>query len=247
MNKESEIVVKEQNSRTVLLIGEEKFKQLEKSHVLVVGLGGVGGYAVEQLCRAGIGELTIIDSDTISERNINRQIIATHSNIGESKVSAFSNRIKDINPDIKLHSIQEFFAEPEMIELLNNNNYDYVVDAIDTLRPKVSFLKICIANNVRVVSSMGSGGKMIPSAVSVADISKTYNCKFAKKVRQFLGRVEVKTGIKAVFSNEKTPKSAVVLESSQNKISQVGSISYMPALFGLFCASVVINDIIGAE
>lgn len=247
MNKENVHVVKDQNLRTVLLIGEEKFKLLQDSHVLVVGLGGVGGYAVEQLCRAGIGELTIIDSDTISETNINRQIIATHSNIGESKVNAFSKRIKDINPDIKLNTIEEFFTEPEMVDLLGNNKYDYIVDAIDTIKPKVSFLKICSENNHRVVSSMGAGGKITPSAVTVSDISKTYNCYLARRLRKKLGRVGIKTGIKAVFSNEKTPKSAVVLEVSLNKISQVGTISYMPAIFGLVCASVVIRDITGVE
>lgn len=237
-------VLNEMQSRTVLLLGEEKFQKLQQSHVLVVGAGGVGGYAVEQLSRAGIGELTLIDADIVNLSNINRQIIASLSNMNKPKVQAFEERLKDINPEMKINLIQDFFNEDKFKVLFSENKFDYVIDAIDTLTPKIALLITCINNNIPVVSSMGAGGRLNPAKVEIADLSKTYNCHLARHIRKRLGRMGIKTGIKTVFSSEIIPKDTIMLEKTQYKNSNVGTISYMPAIFGLFCASVAIRDLI---
>lgn len=237
-------ILNEIQSRTLLLLGEEKFQKLHDSHILVVGAGGVGGYAVEQLSRAGVGEITLIDADIVNLSNINRQIIASVSNVNKPKVLAFEERIKDINPEIKLNVIQDFFNEDKLKALFSEKKFDYVVDAIDTLSPKIALLKTCVENNIPVVSSMGAGGKLNPTKVEITDLSKTYNCNLARHIRKRLGRIGIRKGIKAVFSSEIISKDSIVLEKTQNKNSNVGTISYMPAIFGLFCASVVIRDLI---
>jgi len=230
-------------SRTFLLIGEERLARLQQAHVLVVGLGGVGAYAAEQLCRSGIGEMTIIDGDLVELSNKNRQLPALDSNLGKPKVEVMAARFRDINPAIKLHVINAFVRDEKMIEVLDLAPYDYVVDAIDTLAPKIFLLYNCLQKGLRVVSSMGSGGKFDPSLVQVADISKSYNCNLARMLRKRLHKLGIYTGIKVVFSPEAVNPEAVILTESENKKSNVGTISYMPPLFGCHCASVVIRDL----
>ncbi len=234
-------------SRTSLLLTEEGVERLRKAHVLVVGLGGVGGYAAEMLCRAGVGSLTIVDSDTVSLSNINRQLIALRSTVGKYKAELFESRFLDINPECHVTSYTEFMRDEPMVELLEQEHYDYVVDAIDTLSPKVFLLYHCHRLQIPVVSSMGSAGKTDPLAVTIADISKSHTCPLAAMVRKRLHRLGVQNGIKVVFSTEQTIQHAVVEEVSQNKRTTIGTISYLPPLFGCLCASVIVRELAAFE
>ena len=229
-------------SRTELLIGAEGLERLQQSHVLVVGLGGVGAYAAENICRAGVGEMTIIDGDVFQPSNKNRQLPATESTLGKAKSEILAARLKDINPDLRLHEIQEFIRDDRMIEILEKE-YDYVVDAIDTLSPKIFLIYHSRQKGHRIVSSMGAGGKMDPEKIHISDLAKSYNCKLAFQLRKRLRKLDVRTGVKVVFSAEKADERAVILDPGQNKKSTVGTISYMPAIFGCFIASVVIRDL----
>lgn len=232
-------------SRTELLFGKEKLERMKNAHVLVVGIGGVGAYAAEQLCRAGIGEMTLVDADTVSLTNLNRQLPALHSTLGLSKVDVMCQRLKDINPDIKLHSIHEFIRDERTPEVLDSAKFDYVVDAIDSLSPKVFLIYFALQKNLRLVSVMGAGGKIDPSLVQVADIKKTHQCKLAHAIRKRLHRMGITTGFKAVFSPEPVNENAILIEADPdiNHLSTVGTISYMPAVFGCHAAAVVINDL----
>ncbi len=234
------------NSRTILLLGKANVNKLKKSHVLIAGLGGVGGYAVEQLSRSGIGELTIVDADTVNESNINRQIIALTNTVGKNKTDLFAERIKNINPNIKVNVVKKYIKDEEITNLLQRYNYDFVIDAIDTLAPKVKFISECMRMQFPFVSSMGAGGKMNIEKVKIADISKTYNCGLARMVRKRLYRVGIRKGFEVVFSTEKIIKEAIITEPSENKKTTVGTISYMPAVFGLYCASVAIKFLINS-
>jgi len=228
-----------------MLIGEEGLKKLARSHVLVAGLGGVGGYAAEQLCRAGIGKFTIIDGDIITPSNRNRQILALASNEGKPKAELMAQRLLDINPDARVSIIGEYLKEDRFTAILDHP-YDYVVDAIDTLTPKVELLSESVRKGIPVVSSMGSGGKLHPERVEINDISNTHHCKFAHMVRKYLHRRGIFTGITAVYSPEPVNRKAIrEVTGEENKRSVVGTISYMPPVFGCFCASVVIREIIG--
>ena len=233
----------EWQERTRLLLGDEGFEKLNSSHVLVVGLGGVGGYVAEQLTRAGIGELTIVDGDVVSQSNMNRQLLALQSTQGLPKAEVMAARLRDINPDITLHVVNQFMKDQALIDLISQP-YDYVVDAIDTVSPKVFLLYYAVQNNQRIVSCMGAGGKMHPDKIEIADIDKSHHCHLAFYIRKKLHKLGIRTGIKVVFSPEPVSKSAVIEEESQNKASNVGTISYMPAAFGCFCASVVINGLL---
>ncbi len=232
-------------SRTELLLGKERLERLLRAHVLVAGLGGVGAYAAEQLCRAGIGEMTIIDGDRVEVTNKNRQLPAIDSNIGLPKAEVMAARFREINPDIRLHVINDFIRDDRMVEVLEMARYDYVVDAIDTLAPKIFLIYHCLQKGLKVVSSMGAGGKMDPMQIRIADISKSYNCTLARMLRKRLHKLGVYKGVKVVFSPEEVDPEAVVLSESENKKSNVGTISYMPPLFGCYCASVVIRDLAG--
>ncbi len=234
-------------SRSELLLGSERLEKLKSAHVLVVGLGGVGAYVAEQLCRAGIGEMTIIDGDIVELTNKNRQLLALDCNLGRPKAVVMEERLLNINPEIKLHVINDFIRDEGMIKVLKMSKYDYVVDAIDTLAPKIFLLYHSLQLGLPIVSSMGSGGKLDPSKISVADISKSYNCNLARMLRKRLHKLGVYRGIKVVFSSEITDPDAIVLTESQNKKSNVGTISYMPSAFGCFMTSVVIRDIIGEK
>lgn len=232
-------------SRTELLLGKERLERLLRAHVLVAGLGGVGAYAAEQLCRAGIGEMTIIDGDRVEVTNKNRQLPAIDSNMGLPKAEVMATRFREINPDIRLHVINDFIRDDRMVEVLEMARYDYVVDAIDTLAPKIFLIYHCLQKGLKVVSSMGAGGKMDPMQIRIADISKSYNCTLARMLRKRLHKLGVYKGVKVVFSPEEVDPEAVVLSESENKKSNVGTISYMPPLFGCYCASVVIRDLAG--
>ena len=234
----------EWQERTIQLIGEHSSQTLGSSHVLVVGLGGVGAVAAEMLCRAGIGNLTIIDGDVVQAGNINRQLPAKHSTIGESKARLLGNNLKDINPDLELTIIDEYVKDIRM-EVILDGSYDYVVDAIDTLSPKIYLIYHTIQKGLALVSSMGSGGKLDPSQIEIADISKSYNCKLAYLLRKKLRKLGIEQGFKVVFSAEQVNKELIVpVEGERNKKSTVGTISYIPAIFGCMLASVVIRDLI---
>ncbi len=231
--------------RTELLIGKEKLAKLAASNVLVIGLGGVGSYAAEMICRAGVGKMSIADGDKITESNINRQLHALRSSIGKYKAELMAERLLDINPDLELVMINEFIRDERMIEILDRG-YDYVVDAIDTLSPKVFLIYHSLQRGIPVVSSMGSGGKVDATLIKITDISGTYNCRLARILRKRLHKLGVKEGFTAVFSPEEVPEDSIELtEGQENKASNVGTISYMPAAFGCACASVVIKDLSG--
>lgn len=228
--------------RTRLLVGDRNIEKLKNSHILVVGLGGVGAYAAEMLCRAGIGKMTIVDGDQVELTNLNRQLPGLISNIGKEKAEVMAARLKDINPDVELTVINEYIHDERMIEILETK-YDYVVDAIDTLSPKVYLIYHCLQNGLRVVSSMGAGGKMNPELIKSCDISKSFNCNLARMLRKRLTRLGIKKGVKVVFSPEDVPDEAIRVEEGQNKKSTVGTISYMPPLFGCHIAAVIIGDL----
>ncbi len=233
------------DERTRLLLGDERRARLASAHVLVVGLGGVGAYATEMLCRAGVGALTIVDGDVIEESNLNRQLPALKSTIGQPKTEVMAARLLAINPELKLTSVQEYLRDERTIEVLQSAPFDYVVDCIDTLSPKTFLIYHAVQLGYRVISSMGSGGKLDPSQVAVADISKTRDCKLARMVRKRLHRLGIFKGVKAVWSPEEVPDEAIRLETGVNKISTVGTISYMPPIFGCYLASEVIRDLVG--
>lgn len=230
-------------NRTQLLLGNDNLKKLNNCHVLVVGLGGVGAYAAEMLCRAGIGKMTIVDGDKIEITNLNRQLPALISNLGKDKTSVMADRLKDINPNIELTVINEYIRDERMIEILDSG-YDYVVDAIDTLSPKVFLIYYSLKKGLKIVSSMGSGGKLNPELIKSCDISKSYNCNLARMLRKRLTKLGIKKGVKVVFSPEDVSDDAIRLEEGINKKSTVGTISYMPPLFGCHIASVIIRDLI---
>ncbi len=230
-------------NRTSLLLGEERMDKLKRSHVLVTGLGGVGAYAAEMIARAGVGEMTIVDGDLIQSTNLNRQLPALVSTVGQRKVEVMRLRLTDINPAIKLHPIDSFMKGADF-DLLLENRFDYVVDAIDTLSPKVLLIASALKHNHRLVSSMGAGGKTDPQAVKIVDVSKSYQCNLARVVRKRLGKMGIKEGFEVVFSPEPVDKSSVVsIEDGQNQKSIVGTISYMPAIFGILSASHVIREL----
>ncbi len=230
--------------RTELLLGREQLEKLKTKHVLVVGLGGVGAYAAEMLVRAGIGKITIVDGDVVNLTNLNRQLPALLSNVGKSKVHLMGARLLDINPDLQLNMINQFIRDESMITILQQD-FDYVVDAIDTLSPKIYLIYHSLQRGFKIVSSMGAGGKMDPTQVQIADLSKSYNCKLARMLRKRLRKLNIHGGFPVVFSSEEVDMEAVIeTDGEQNKKSMVGTISYLPPLFGIFCASQVIRDLV---
>jgi len=231
-------------SRTELLLGEKNLNKLIPARVLVVGLGGVGAYAAEMIARAGVGSMTIVDGDMVNESNINRQLVALNSTTYRKKTEVLGERLLDINPGLQLTMITEFVKDERTIEILDMG-FDYVVDAIDTLSPKVFLIYHSIQKGIPIVSSMGAGGKLDPSKIEIADIAKTYNCKLARTLRKRLHKLGIRKGFMAVFSPEDVPGESIELtEGEQNKKSNVGTISYMPPAFGCACASVVIRGLL---
>jgi tRNA A37 threonylcarbamoyladenosine dehydratase len=230
--------------RTLLLLGEEKMARLRNVRVLVAGMGGVGSMAAEMICRSGIGKMCIIDADTIQPGNINRQLPALQSTLDQEKAKVMGERLRDINPDLELTIINEFIKEERIPEILKEP-FDYVVDAIDTLSPKIYLIYHAVQRGLRLASSMGSGGKLDPSQIRVADFGDTYNCKLAYLLRKKLRKLDVHGGFKVVFSTERVPKEMIIpVEGEPNKKSTVGTISYIPSIFGCTLASIVIRDLI---
>ena len=226
------------------MLGEDRMNYLSGCHVLVVGLGGVGAYAAEQLCRAGIGKMTIVDADTVNESNLNRQLPALRSTIGRPKAEVVAQRLLDITPELELTVHNEFSRDERTEAILDETNYQFVVDAIDSLSPKVFLLYHALRRQIPVVSSMGAGAKTDPSQVRIADISKTQNCALAKAVRKRLRTLGVNKGIAAVFSTEMANPDAVIeVDDEQCKRTTTGTISYMPALFGCFLSAHVLRNI----
>lgn len=235
--------------RTALLVGEDGARALSDAHVVVVGLGGVGAWAAEMLARAGVSHMTIIDSDSVSESNLNRQLPALVSTLGRPKTAAVAERLRDINPDIDLTVLDAFICEeniPDILEPLRGGWTLHIVDAIDTLSPKIALIQYCLAHkgNVRLVSSMGCGAKMDITRIRICDISKTRECPLAFMIRKRLHKLGIYSGFRAVFSEELPMQGAMVIEESRNKKSQVGSISYMPAAFGCACAQATVEAIL---
>jgi len=229
--------------RTKILMGEAKVQKLITSHVMVVGLGGVGGIAAEMIVRAGVGTMTIIDNDTVDPTNKNRQIPALSSTVGNHKVIVMEARLKDINPDLKLEIKGEFLGEGNTYPLVTAQKYDYVLDCIDTLTAKCWLIRACIENNIPVATSMGAGGKTDPTLVHISDISESKFCNFAASVRRRLGKWGIKSGIPVVYSTEEIEPTSFIRTPNQVKKTTMGTISYMPAIFGCMLASVVIRDL----
>ncbi|WP_413511969.1 ThiF family adenylyltransferase [Myroides odoratus] len=227
--------------RAALLFKEEGLEKLKNANVLVVGLGGVGSFAAEFLARAGVGTMTIVDGDTVDITNINRQLPALHSTIGMAKVHVVGDRLMDINPELKLTRIEEFLS-PERTHEVVTEEYDYVLDCIDSVTPKINLILAAKRKRIKVISAMGAGGKMVASKVVVKDIGKTEVCPLAKQIRKRLKKEGISSGVKAVFSKEKPDESSLKMTDGSNfKKSFFGTNSWMPALFGLLAAENVIR------
>lgn len=231
-------------SRTQLLLGDEKLETIRHAHVLVVGLGGVGAYAAEMICRSGVGRMTIADADCVAESNLNRQLVALRSTVGQSKARVLAARLRDINPQIELTVLERYIRDEATDELLDSARFDYAVDAIDTLSPKVNLIKGCLDRGIPVVSSMGAGAKTDPTLMEIRDIARTHHCPLAHMLRKRLHKLGIRSGFQAVFSPEPIREGAMILCEETNKKSNVGTISYLPAVFGCGCASVVIRGLL---
>ena len=229
-------------ARTRMLLGDNGINLLKEKHVIVVGIGGVGAYTAEMLCRYGIGKITIVDSDSVVPSNINRQLLALHSTIGQSKVDLLESRLLDINPEVKVTKIKEYLNGESVAEIFGKCEYDYCVDAIDTLSPKMDLINFCYKNEMKIVSSMGAGGKIDPTKVKLTSLKHTTQCTLAKALRKRLP-FGVQNRVRAVYSTELIDKDKIELEEGQNKISVVGTVSWMPAVFGMVVAYQVAIDI----
>lgn len=228
--------------RTRLLLGEEKSERLRQAHVLVVGVGGVGAYAAEMLCRAGVGRLTLVDADTVQPTNINRQLPALHSTLGQPKVEVLAARFRDINPEVKLTVLPVFLKDENIPRLLDAARYDFVVDAIDTLAPKCHLIAEALRRRIKIVSSMGAGAKSDITQVRFADVWDTYHCGLSKAVRKRLQKMGIRHKLPVVFSTEQAdPKAVLLTDDERNKKSTCGTVSYMPAVFGCYLAEYVIR------
>lgn len=232
-------------SRTTLLYGDERMARIRSAHVLVVGTGGVGAYAAEMLCRAGVGHLTLVDADTVSPSNINRQLPALHSTLGRSKVSVLAERFRDINPEVQL-TLREEYLTPESVDaLLDAASYAYVIDAIDTIQPKVALLAACIRRRQPVIASMGAGAKTDITAIQYADLWQTYHCGLSKSVRNGLARAGLRgRKLPVVFCTQQADRNALLtVEGERNKKTTAGTVSFMPATFGNYLAAWVLNHL----
>ncbi len=231
--------------RTELLLGAEALARLRRSRVLVLGLGGVGSWCAEFLIRAGIGSLMVVDGDRVESSNRNRQLPALMSTLGRPKAEVLAARLRDINPEARIEPVVRFFDETTAAELLTPD-FDYVVDAIDSLSAKAYFLAHALRLGVPLVSSMGSGGRLDPAAIRIGKLAETHGCRLARAVRKRLQRLGVSgTELEVVYSPEPVPEAAVRPPSGEGGRSTVGTISYLPALFGGFLASVVIRRLSG--
>lgn len=230
--------------RTAMLIGEEGLKRLSESCVAVIGVGGVGGYAAEMVVRAGVGRLIIMDSDDVSVSNKNRQLLALDSTVGRPKCDVLKERLLDINPQLDITVIKEYLEADAVESVLGGCQVDFLVDAIDTLSPKMALIKYCMDRRIPLVSSMGAGAKTDATKVRLTDISKSFNCPLAFVVRKRLRRMGIRKGFQVVFSEELPKKEAIVECDDRNKKSLVGTISYIPAVFGCVCAQAAIESLL---
>ena len=231
--------------RTILQTGEEGMALLSSSRVAVIGLGGVGAMAAEMIARAGVGKIIIADSDVYSITNKNRQIAAFDATIGRKKTEVIRERLLDINPDIQITVIDEYLTGENIPSLIPEA--DFVIDAIDTMSPKIALIKFCMDNKIPLVSSMGAGAKWDATKVRIADISKSFNCPLAYMLRKRLRKVGISKGFKAVFSEELPEREAIVPFEERNHKSRAGTISYMPAVFGCVCAQAAVKSILKLE
>lgn len=230
--------------RTELLLGGDKVSRLRGAHVLVVGLGGVGAYAAEMLCRAGVGRITIVDADIVQPSNINRQLPAVHSTVGQLKTEVLAARFIDINPKLKLTVLPIYLKDENIPDLLNSAKFDFIVDAIDTISPKCYLIYHALRNGMKIISSMGAGAKKDITQVRFADLWDTYHCGLSKAVRKRLQKMDMTRKLPVVFSTEQaTPEAIVLTENERNKKSTAGTVSYMPAVFGCYLAEYVIRKI----
>lgn len=237
-----ELMEESWQQRTELLLGEEKMKRIRNSHVLVVGLGGVGAYAAEMLCRAGVGRMTIVDADTVQLTNLNRQLPALRSTLGMPKAEVLAARYKDINPAIELTVLPIYLKDENIPELLNSASFDFIVDAIDTISPKCFLICEAMKRHIKIVSSMGAGAKSDITQVRFTDLWETYHCGLSKAVRKRLQKMGMKRKLPVVFSTEQADQNAVLLvDDERNKKSTCGTVSYMPAVFGCYLAEYVMK------
>lgn len=227
------------DSRTRRLLGEDAVGRLAKARVAVIGTGGVGGYAVETLARCGIGHLTIVDADDVAISNINRQLVALQSTVGKAKVELFARRCRDINPGIEVNAVKEFIS-PDNVETLLGEAYDYVIDAIDTVAPKMAVIAHCLQNNIPIISSMGAGGRVDPTRIGYFNIWDTKEDGLARAVRQRLKKAGIRKSLRVVASTEAPHQQAVIELSERNKRSSYGTIISIPAIFGIYLANHVI-------
>ena len=234
----------EWTERTELLLGADKMERLKKAHILIVGTGGVGAYAAEMLARAGVGKLTLLDADKVQLSNLNRQVIALHSTLGEDKVRVLERRLKDVNPDLNVTARAEFLEEGSVKTVLTENNFDFVVDAIDTIAPKCALIMEAMRLKVPIVSSMGAGAKTDVTQIRFADLWSTYHCGLSKAVRTRLKKEKMQRPLPVVFCTQQADINAVVkVEGERNKKTTTGTVSYMPAVFGCYLAQYVISNL----
>ena len=236
--------------RTGMLLGEAALAALGEKCVAVVGLGGVGAFAAEMVVRAGVGRMVILDSDRVALSNKNRQLLALDSTLGRPKTEVLRERLLDINPELRLTVIDSYLDESNVAELLPQG-IDFLIDAIDTLAPKLALIRHCVENHIPLVSSMGSGAKYDMTRIRITDLSKSFNCPLAYIVRKKLRKMGITKGFKVVFSEELPDGNAIVeltpeeIAATSNKKSQVGTISYLPASFGCACAQAALQYLIG--
>ncbi|MBY8963592.1 tRNA threonylcarbamoyladenosine dehydratase [Flavobacterium sp. D11R37] len=234
----------EWTERAELLFKKEGLDKLKNSHVLVVGMGGVGSFAAEFVARAGVGKMTIVDGDVVDITNINRQLPALHSTIGKPKVDIVGDRLMDINPKLELIRIKEFLSPERAYELVTKD-YDYVMDCIDSITPKLNLIMSAKRQKVKIISNMGAGGKFEAAKVKVSDIGKTEYCPLAKTIRKRLRKEGISGGVKVVFSSERADETSLKMTDGSNfKKSFYGTNSWMPALFGLHAAETVVKYLI---
>ena len=231
------------NERTLRLLGEHGVNRLRAASVMVVGVGGVGGYAAEMLARSGVGHLTLIDADAVATTNINRQLIATHSTVGDSKVVLFVERFHDINPEAQIESRMEFVTPENVASFFLGRKYDYVIDAIDTVAPKVALITHCLSSHIPIISSMGAGGRLDPTKVGYFDLWDTREDGLARAVRQRLKTMGMHRPLKVVASTEKPRSHSLIQLEAMNKRSSFGTLATIPAIFGIYLANHVIRKI----
>ncbi|MDO5036628.1 MAG: tRNA threonylcarbamoyladenosine dehydratase [Porphyromonas sp.] len=234
--------------RTELLLGREKMQRLRGSYVMVIGLGGVGGYVVEMLARSGVGRLTIVDPDVVQPSNLNRQLIATQDNIGESKASLWRERLRSINPELKVDAMVLFVRDELTDELLQEKEPDFVIDAIDTLSPKVHLIKSLQEHEIPFISVMGTGAMVDPTQIKIGRMDKMKNCPLGRMIRKRLRKLQVPLKFPVVYSEELPLEHAILLtEGEQNKKSTTGTIAYNPAVAGCYAAYFAIDQIVNRE